>query len=299
MDYSLLLHPLVGAVIGYITNWIAVKMLFKPSKAIYIGKFKLPFTPGIIPKNQERLAVGISTTIANSLLNEDILKENLLSEDIKDQISESIDSFLNSNETSPVSLIDLINKTEHSEELNQTIDNLVTTITNSILSTIKEANLAQTISTEVEKAVEDYMEKNLLTRIAKKPILSSLTENLEPQVNNYIETNGEKLIHDMVEKELTKYLNTSSLDLKDFIKNSNIDIKSIILSLYTSIISSKLSSILDTINISKVIENKIKSMDSKEIEKLVLSIISKELNALVSLGAIIGFILGLGNIFIK
>lgn len=299
MDYSLLLHPLVGAVIGYITNWIAVKMLFKPSKAIYIGKFKLPFTPGIIPKNQERLAVGISTTIANSLLNEDILKENLLSEDIKDQISESIDNFLNSNETSPVSLIDLINKTEHSEELNQTIDNLVTTITNSILSTIKEANLAQTISTEVEKAVEDYMEKNLLTRIAKKPILSSLTENLEPQVNNYIETNGEKLIHDMVEKELTKYLNTSSLDLKDFIKNSNIDIKSIILSLYTSIISSKLSSILDTINITKVIENKIKSMDSKEIEKLVLSIISKELNALVNLGAIIGFILGLGNIFIK
>ena len=299
MDYSSLLHPLVGAVIGYITNWIAVKMLFKPSKAIYIGKFKLPFTPGIIPKNQERLAVGISTTIANSLLNEDILKENLLSEDIKDQISESIDSFLNSNETSPVSLIDLINKTEHSEELNQTIDNLVTTITNSILSTIKEANLAQTISTEVEKAVEDYMEKNLLTRIAKKPILSSLTENLEPQVNNYIETNGEKLIHDMVEKELTKYLNTSSLDLRDFIKNSNIDIKSIILSLYTSIISSKLSSILDTINITKVIENKIKSMDSKEIEKLVLSIISKELNALVSLGAIIGFILGLGNIFIK
>lgn len=299
MDYSSLLHPLVGAVIGYITNWIAVKMLFKPSKAIYIGKFKLPFTPGIIPKNQERLAVGISTTIANSLLNEDILKENLLSEDIKDQISESIDNFLNSNETSPVSLIDLINKTEHSEELNQTIDNLVTTITNSILSTIKEANLAQTISTEVEKAVEDYMEKNLLTRIAKKPILSSLTENLEPQVNNYIETNGEKLIHDMVEKELTKYLNTSSLDLRDFIKNSNIDIKSIILSLYTSIISSKLSSILDTINITKVIENKIKSMDSKEIEKLVLSIISKELNALVSLGAIIGFILGLGNIFIK
>jgi uncharacterized membrane protein YheB (UPF0754 family) len=40
-------------------------------------------------------------------------------------------------------------------------------------------------------------------------------------------------------------------------------------------------------------------MDSKEIEVLVLSIISKELNALVSLGAIIGFVLGLGNIFIK
>ena len=143
------------------------------------------------------------------------------------------------------------------------------------------------------------MEKNVLTRIAKKPLLSSLNENLEPQINNYIETNGEKLIHDMVEKEITKYLNTSSLDLKDFIRNSNIDINAIILSLYSSIISSKLSSILDTINITKVVENKINSMDAKEIEKLVLSIISRELNALVNLGAIIGFILGLGNIFIK
>ena len=299
MDYSMLLHPLVGAVIGYITNYIAVKMLFKPSKAIYIGKFKLPFTPGIIPKNQERLAKGISNTIANSLLNEDVLKENLLSNDIKEQISESIETFLNSEETTPISLIDLINKTEHSEELNQTINNLVNTVTNSILTTIKEANLASTISLEIEKAVNDYMEKKFITRIAKKPILTSLVLNLEPQINNYIETNGEKLIHDMVQKELTKYLNTSTLDLKDFIKNSNIDVNSIILSLYSSIISSKLSSILDTINITKVIENKINSMDSIEIEKLVLSIINKELNALVNLGAIIGFILGLANIFIK
>lgn len=299
MDYSLLLHPLVGSVIGYITNWIAVKMLFKPSKAIYIGKYKLPFTPGIIPRNQNRLAIGISNTIANSLLNEDVLKENLLSDDIKDQINESIENFLNSEETTPVSLIDLINKTEHSDTLNQTVVNLVNTITTSILTTIKEANLSSVISTEIEKSVDDYMEKNVLTRLAKKPILSSLNENLEPQINNYIETNGEKLIHDMVEKEITKYLNTSSLDLKDFIRNSNIDINSIILSIYSSIISSKLSSILDTINITKVVENKINSMDSKEIEVLVLSIISKELNALVSLGAIIGFILGLGNIFIK
>lgn len=299
MDYSLLLHPLVGSVIGYITNWIAVKMLFKPSKAIYIGKYKLPFTPGIIPRNQNRLAIGISNTIANSLLNEDVLKENLLSDDIKDQINESIENFLNSEETTPVSLIELINKTEHSDTLNQTVTNLVNTITNSILTTIKEANLSSVISTEIEKSVDDYMEKNVLTRLAKKPILSSLNENLEPQINNYIETNGEKLIHDMVEKEITKYLNTSSLDLKDFIRNSNIDINSIILSIYSSIISSKLSSILDTINITKVVENKINSMDSKEIEVLVLSIISKELNALVSLGAIIGFVLGLGNIFIK
>lgn len=43
-------------------------MLFRPYKAIYIGKHKLPFTPGLIPSNQERLAQKVSDTIMGSLL---------------------------------------------------------------------------------------------------------------------------------------------------------------------------------------------------------------------------------------
>ncbi len=60
--------PLVGAVIGYFTNDIAIKMLFRPYRAIYVGGRQLPFTPGLIPRNQERLANRISDTIMGSLL---------------------------------------------------------------------------------------------------------------------------------------------------------------------------------------------------------------------------------------
>jgi uncharacterized membrane protein YheB (UPF0754 family) len=60
--------PVAGAIIGYFTNDIAIKMLFRPYRAIYIGNRKLPFTPGLIPRNQERLAKNISDTIMGSLL---------------------------------------------------------------------------------------------------------------------------------------------------------------------------------------------------------------------------------------
>ncbi|HEY9299348.1 MAG TPA: DUF445 family protein, partial [Phormidium sp.] len=60
--------PILGAIIGYFTNDIAIKMLFRPYRAIYIGKKKLPFTPGLIPANQERLAKRVSDTIMGSLL---------------------------------------------------------------------------------------------------------------------------------------------------------------------------------------------------------------------------------------
>ncbi|ACA99089.1 DUF445 domain-containing protein [Synechococcus sp. 7002] len=60
--------PIAGTVIGYFTNDIAINMLFRPYKAIYIGDRRLPFTPGLIPANQDRLARNISRIIMGSLL---------------------------------------------------------------------------------------------------------------------------------------------------------------------------------------------------------------------------------------
>ncbi|GAB4150267.1 MAG: DUF445 family protein [Cyanobacteria bacterium J069] len=64
----LIAPPILGGIIGYFTNDIAIKMLFRPYKPIYIGGRRLPFTPGLIPANQERLAQRISNAILGSLL---------------------------------------------------------------------------------------------------------------------------------------------------------------------------------------------------------------------------------------
>ncbi|MEM6835947.1 MAG: DUF445 family protein [Cyanobacteria bacterium P01_C01_bin.120] len=72
MDWSeiwlLLAPPIVGGVIGYFTNDLAIKMLFRPYRSYYIFKRRLPLTPGLIPSNQERLARRIADTIMGSLL---------------------------------------------------------------------------------------------------------------------------------------------------------------------------------------------------------------------------------------
>jgi uncharacterized membrane protein YheB (UPF0754 family) len=65
---ELSLPPILGGIIGYFTNDIAINMLFRPYKSIYVGKRRLPFTPGLIPRNQNRLAQRVSDTIMSSLL---------------------------------------------------------------------------------------------------------------------------------------------------------------------------------------------------------------------------------------
>ncbi|NEO38792.1 MAG: DUF445 domain-containing protein [Moorea sp. SIOASIH] len=66
--FLLFVPPIAGGIIGYFTNDLAIKMLFRPYRPIYIGKRQLPFTPGLIPRNQERLARRVADTIMGSLL---------------------------------------------------------------------------------------------------------------------------------------------------------------------------------------------------------------------------------------
>lgn len=60
--------PLIGAAIGYFTNDIAIRMLFRPYQAKYIGPWRVPLTPGVIPRNQARLARRVADSITGSLL---------------------------------------------------------------------------------------------------------------------------------------------------------------------------------------------------------------------------------------
>lgn len=66
--WLLFVPPIAGGIIGYLTNDLAIRMLFRPYKPWYIGKRQLPLTPGLIPRNQERLARRVADTIMGSLL---------------------------------------------------------------------------------------------------------------------------------------------------------------------------------------------------------------------------------------
>lgn len=73
--WTLIAPPVLGGIIGYFTNDVAIKMLFRPYRAIYIAGRRVPFTPGLIPSNQERLAQRVSSAIMGSLLTPEELQK--------------------------------------------------------------------------------------------------------------------------------------------------------------------------------------------------------------------------------
>jgi uncharacterized membrane protein YheB (UPF0754 family) len=72
--WNLVVPPLAGLVVGYFTNDFAIKMLFRPYRPYIILGRQVPFTPGLIPQNQPRLARQISKTIMESLLTPEELR---------------------------------------------------------------------------------------------------------------------------------------------------------------------------------------------------------------------------------
>ena len=60
--------PMIGAFIGYLTNKIAIKMLFRPLKPWYIFGLRVPMTPGVIPAKRHELAENIGNMVGEHLL---------------------------------------------------------------------------------------------------------------------------------------------------------------------------------------------------------------------------------------
>ncbi len=85
---SYLVPPLLGAGIGYLTNAIAIRMLFRPFTEKRIFGVRVPFTPGVIPKHRYQLAENIGDMVSKELLSKEMLEEHILSPSFTEKLAE-------------------------------------------------------------------------------------------------------------------------------------------------------------------------------------------------------------------
>ncbi|MBA4506766.1 DUF445 family protein [Clostridium sporogenes] len=81
-----LIASLIGGIIGYLTNWMAIKMLFRPYEEKRIFGIKVPFTPGLIPKEKTRIAKSVGNAIGEHLLSSEIIVKSLCSENMNNRL---------------------------------------------------------------------------------------------------------------------------------------------------------------------------------------------------------------------
>ena len=289
MEVLKIIMPIViGGVIGYFTNFIAIKMLFHPYKQIKIGKFKLPFTPGIIPKNQSRMAESVGNAVSSQLFTSDDIVSNIINEQTKQEITEKITDMLF---TSDISLSKALG--EEDVENNEFVKSISGGMSNKICFKLLETDMKPIIRGVLNNILKENKKISLFVSF-----LPTIDFKIEEGIKDYIEENGQEflenyildMIKDIYDKPLNEAVSETGVEREKVLD---------IVGKGFDILAKKVAEELPKrIDIGRIITEKINAFEVAQLEDLLMQVMKNELQAVINLGAVLGAIIGAVNIFI-
>lgn len=293
MKWSMIMAPLLGGLIGYITNGIAIKMLFRPLKPVYLFGKKLPFTPGLIPKERGRIARSVGQVVSKELINEETLSATLLKPEFIAAIEKKVDSLIDENSHNEETVEYFASRVLGKERVVYLQCEAEEALVQVIYRSICQMDVGSIMVAQLVQAIEEgKINLGPLALFVNGSMIQSLGEKLAPVVNQMLEEQGEVFIRSAVEKESEAFLEKTLGDGISKLQDHRKIIKSIVIQLYEYAIRKKLAPTLALINIEKMVEDKINTYDPLEMERLILDIMDKELKAIIWLGALLGAIMG-------
>ena len=289
---KMLSGPLIGAVIGYFTNMIAVKMLFYPRHEIRVWGHKLPLTPGVIPKGRPRLASAVGAVVAGHLLTNEDIKANLLTKQAETKIADMVVEKLSGNIGEEIRAFGELDSTAYEQKKAA----LSQAVSGEIVKAIQSSNATETILAAVADALKERANASMLKLFINDITISTLMQPTKDALDTMIDEHGNEYITPILETKLSEADSESGLALLERFDIGEQAVREAVISTYRKIVEQSVEGILQHINIAALVEDKINAMPIDELERLVQDVMNKELNAIVNLGALIGFVLGLLNL---
>ena len=201
MPYQIVINTLTGATTGYITNNIAIKMLFKK----YFGKFG-----GIIEDTHDEFVENISKLIEKDLINHHTLENEFKSDKFHNYIKELVkDMFTYSLPKNSIQLKDI-------EGIYDTKDNLVNFLNDNTHYIQKSAN--QFALKPLNIAISDKQVLNL-----SKNIVDVVCDNKSKYIEEFVQPVKNFTIHNIINEEISQKLSQNAVNMIYNINISHFD----------------------------------------------------------------------------
>ncbi|MEZ2459388.1 DUF445 domain-containing protein [Salinicoccus roseus] len=102
--FQIILMAIIGALIGGLTNMLAIRMLFRPYETKYLFGRRLPLTPGVIPRRREEASIKMGEIVTRHLLTPDAFIEKIKSRETQNFIMLFIDRQIETIESEKLTL---------------------------------------------------------------------------------------------------------------------------------------------------------------------------------------------------
>ena len=213
---KILVPVIVGAIIGYFTNWLAIKMLFRPHHEKRIMNIKIPFTPGLIPKERERIAKSIGETVGNYLLSPETIVEALANKRTDREIKLWLEDKLNKlkeNQQSMKGILDNLLGENYDRFIKKAKENLK----NIIISHIRSEQFKTLISKAIEDKVNSFDTEEIYGLVDEKlrgslielskssELKNGIIRHLDSKLNEFAQ--DERMLSQLIPEELLAAIN--------------------------------------------------------------------------------------------
>jgi len=297
--------PVAGAIIGFVTNVIAIRMLFRPLKEIRFLGVRLPFTPGILPKQRNRLAQSIGAMVERELLTPEILRLRLARGDVRAQIKNALSLFTeNFLSRTPKELLDG-NESVITQRITGALETLYPSLTRGFIDFLNRDEIRREMESRGRVFLTQiFLQLNTLQRIFLAAGQYDLTlQEKMPEIIKELVASVEDLLRDGKVKNML--VDTVSLSFDGMINgqknlsalfNINTDDKrkldDFLFDKLMSAADGQIENMLSMINIKALVAERIDSLDMLRVERIILDVMADQFKWINIFGGILGFLIG-------
>lgn len=170
---TILILTIVGGLIGWITNILAIKLLFRPIKPVKIPILNIEIL-GLIPKRKNEIAANIGEVISNELLSMDDILDQALNnsngENFNSYITDKIKNIINEKLNIIPMPFRMMAVPYIDEILNKEVPNAVDEISVDLLDKAKEnVNIQEIVEEKINQLDLEKLE-DIIIKVAKKEL---------------------------------------------------------------------------------------------------------------------------------
>jgi len=202
----------IGAVIGYVTNYVAIKLLFRPYRPLKFGSLTV-FPQGVIPREKKSLAKKVGEVVRDYILSEEEIKKIISQKEVKEEIVNFIDLKIESIFEKKVT--EFADKEEIIEKISSFIEKFVSekfpmfasfVSPNMIKSVLENVNfdvkINELIKTEKSKGI---IKKEILTFLEDEVPKIFIKAHIDKIVEERVAEFDEKTLEDMLFSLMKKH----------------------------------------------------------------------------------------------
>lgn len=297
-----LIPSVVGAFIGYCTNVAAIKMLFRPLKEKRVFGVRLPFTPGILPKQRYRLAQSIGAMVERELLTPEILRQRLTREDVRESIKNAVSLFTQKIlDKKPNELFEG-NENFLSERITEAVEKMYPAFSSALLNFLRQSEIREELESRGRVFLRNiFLQLNTLQRFFLSAGQYDITlQEKMPEIINDLIANTETLLNEdkiknMLTSAVTGAVSGQGKKISELVNLSEDDQKKLNDFLFNKLMGEadrQIENMLTSINVKSLVSDRIDSLDMLRVERIVLDVMSDQFKWVEIFGGILGFLIG-------